>query len=226
MLFLDRTDAGRKLAERLRGHLSPMERSLVLGLPRGGVPVAYEVARSLPAPLDVLIVRKLGVPGHEELAMGAIASGGVRTLNADVIRQIGVPDGVIEKVTEREMRELRRREQLYRGDRAPLEVSNRTVIVIDDGLATGASMRAALEALAEHRPRRLIAAVPVAPGETCLSLQEVADDVVCAETPQPFLGVGRWYANFTQTTDDEVRQLILAARGRRGDDDVREVAHG
>lgn len=208
-IFEDRLHAGRVLAERL-AHLQGHEGLLVLALPRGGVPVAFEVARALHAELDVFIVRKLGYPGHEEYAMGAIASGGVRVMNADP--GIAVSQREIESVVLREQAELVRRERLYRGERPPVEVAGRTVIVVDDGLATGATMRAAVAAIRKQGPGRLIVAVPVGARETCAVLAREADEVVCAETPSPFRAVGLWYRDFPQTTDDEVRTLLEEAR--------------
>jgi putative phosphoribosyl transferase len=217
--FRDRFDAGQQLADRLGGFAGRPD-LLVLGLPRGGVPVAYEVARRLGAPLDVFLVRKLGVPGHEELAMGAIATGGVRVLNEDVVEMLGIPDSVIQAVARREQQELERREREYRGDRPEPDVRDRTIILIDDGLATGSTMRAAAEALKREGAGRIVAAVPVAPPETCDALRRVVDEVVCAVTPEPFYGVGMWYETFSQTTDTEVRELLelgrSPVRGGRG----------
>lgn len=207
-LFRDRREAGRRLAARLSGYGPD---ALVLALPRGGVPVAYEVALALRAPLDVFIVRKLGAPGHEELAMGAIASGGVRVLNDDVLRNLAIPARAIDAAAERERRELERRERLYRGDRPPPEIAGRTVLLIDDGLATGATMRAAVEALKRRDPGRLVVAVPVAAPDTCDALRAEVDEVLCVETPEPFQGVGRWYGSFPQTGDEEVRALLAQA---------------
>src|SRR2546421_10455213 len=181
------------------------------GAARGGVPVAYEIAQALGAGLDVFVVRKLGVPGREELAMGAIASGGVVVINDDVVRGLDIAPEVIQRVAEREGRELLRREQAYREGRPMPNLAGKTVILVDDGLATGASMRAAIEALRQHRPARNVAAVPVAPQSTCQDLAEIIDEVVCATTPSPFLAVGRSYWDFTQTTDEEVRDLLRAA---------------
>ena len=184
---------------------------VVLALPRGGVPVAYEVAHMLRAPLDVFVVRKLGVPGHEELAMGAVASGGVRVLNDDVVRGLGIPDHLVDAVTTWERRELRRRERLYRGDRPAPDVRGKTVILVDDGLATGASMHAAIAALRQQGPARIVVAVPTAARETCDALRADVDDVICAITPEPFHAVGLWYEDFSQTTDEEVRELLARA---------------
>jgi putative phosphoribosyl transferase len=183
----------------------------VLALPRGGVPVAFEVARALNAPLDVFVVRKLGVPGHEELAMGAIASGGARVLNQDVLRALGISRGVVDLVAEREQRELLRREREYRDGRAPVDIRNRTVILVDDGLATGSSMRVAAIALKQKDPAKIIAAVPVGAPETCAEFESEVDKVVCATTPEPFRAVGEWYRDFSQTSDEEVRALLSEA---------------
>lgn len=209
--FRDRRDAGRRLAALLSAYANRSD-VLVLALPRGGVPVAFEVARALDAPLDVFLVRKLGVPGHEELAMGAIASGGVGVLNDELVRDLNLPAHVVAAVTAREQQELARRERLYRGDRPRPEVHGRTVILVDDGLATGATMSAAIKALRQQRPDRIVVAVPVAAPESCAALREEADDIVCAITPEPFYAVGLWYADFSQTTDEEVRDLLAQAR--------------
>jgi putative phosphoribosyl transferase len=207
--FRDRQEAGRRLAEALAPYAG-RPNLVVLALPRGGVPVGYEVARALHAPLDVMLVRKLGVPGYEELAMGAIASGGIRVLSEDVVAAFGIPERVIATIAAHEEEELRRRERIYREHRPPAEVRGRTVILVDDGLATGATMRAAAAALRVQHPERLIVAVPVAPPETCESLRQEVDDVVCALAPEPFLAVGNWYDDFTQTSDEEVRELLRA----------------
>ena len=214
LLFRDRRDAGRFLAgllEEYRGRTDV----IVLGLPRGGVPVAYEVATALGAPLDVFLVRKLGAPGREELAMGAIASGGVMVINDDVVRGLAIAPEAIHHAAEREGRELVRREQAYREGRPFPAVAGKVVIVVDDGLATGSSMRAAIEALRSLRPARIVVAVPAAPQSTCRELTALADEVVCATTPSPFFAVGSSYWNFTQTTDEEVRDLLRAASGSR-----------
>jgi putative phosphoribosyl transferase len=208
--FRDRTEAGQELARQLT-HYAHRPEVLVLGLPRGGIPVAYAVARALHAPLDALLVRKLGTPGQEELAMGAIASGGSRVLNESLIQELDIPEQVIEEITSREQRELARREQLYRGHRPELQVQGRTVILVDDGLATGATMRAAIAALRQQHPARIVVAVPVAPPSVCQALRAVADEVVCLLTPEFFLGVGRWYDDFSPTTDEEVRGLLERA---------------
>ena len=213
--FRDRTEAGRRLAERLTAYADRPD-VLVLALPRGGVPVAYEVARALRAPLDVFLVRKLGVPGYEELAMGAVATGGVRVLNDQIVAGLRIPDHVIEAVAEAEQQELARRERLYRGDRPLPDVRHRTVILVDDGLATGATMQAAIKALRALQPARIVVAVPTGSPETCEQLKAQADDVICAITPEPFHAVGLWYEDFTQTTDEEVRDLLArAAPGRQ-----------
>ncbi len=183
----------------------------MLALPRGGVPVAYEVARALHAPLDVFLVRKLGLPGHEELAMGAIASGGVIVLNEDVVGALGIPRDLIERVAAAEQQELERRERAYRDNRPPPDVRGRTVILIDDGLATGSTMRAAVAALRKLGPARIIVAVPIGAPETCAEFEQEADDVLCAVTPQPFYAVGLWYRDFSQTTDEEFHELLEQA---------------
>jgi len=210
-LFRDRRDAGRKLAQELKEYANRPD-VVVLALPRGGVPVAYEVAKALKAPLDIFLVRKLGVPGHEELAMGAIASGGVRVLNDTVVDALNIPERLIDAVAEKEQRELERRERAYRGDRPKPEVRGKTVILVDDGLATGASMRAAVEALRAQDPARIVVAVPTAAPETCEAFEDTVEEVVCAETPQPFFGVGFWYQDFSQTSDEEVRTLLARAQ--------------
>lgn len=210
MKFRDRTEAGKALGRAL-GRLSGRDDVVVLGMPRGGVTVALEVARALDAPLDIFVVRKLGVPGHDEYAMGAIASGGVRILNEDAVRGLAIPDAVIERVAERERRELERRERLYRGARAPLDVEGRVAILVDDGLATGASMRAAIGALRKLHPARIVVAVPVGSAATCAKLRREADEVVCPLVPLSFQAVGVWYDDFAQTTDAEVRAALEAA---------------
>jgi predicted phosphoribosyltransferase len=205
--FRDRVEAGRRLAIDLAEYAHRPD-VVVLALPRGGVPVAYEVARALGAPLDVFVVRKLGVPGHEEVAMGAIATGDVRVLNESLVRSVGIPRDVIETVTARERAELARRERLYRGNRPPVDIRGRTVILVDDGLATGATMVAAVRAVRQRGPARIVVAVPIAAPETCDAMREEADDVVCAMTPEPFHAVGIWYEDFSQTSDEEVRDLL------------------
>ena len=210
--FLDRHDAGRRLGAALAAAGYDRDGDvIILALPRGGVPVGYEVARRLDAPLDVFLVRKLGVPGHEELAMGAIASGGVLVLNDDVLRHARVGQAEVDHAARRETAELARRERAYRGDRPLPGVDGKTVILIDDGLATGASMRAAAEAVRRLNPKRVVVAVPVAAPETCEHFRGLVDDVVCAVTPQPFAAVGMWYEDFSQTSDDEVRELLERA---------------
>jgi predicted phosphoribosyltransferase len=215
VLYQDRREAGRYLAGKLARYANRPD-VVVLALPRGGVPVAYEVARALNAPLDVFLVRKLGVPGHEEFAMGAIATGGVRILNQDVVSALKIGTDLLDALTAREQRELERRERAYRGDRAPPDVRGRTVILIDDGLATGSTMRAAVAALKEQDPARIVVAVPIATPETCDELRAEVDEVVCAVTPQPFYAVGLWYRDFSQTTDEEVRELLERAERERG----------
>jgi putative phosphoribosyl transferase len=205
--YRDRTHAGRELASKLPEYADRPD-VIVLALPRGGVPVAFEVAKALRAPLDVFIVRKLGVPGHEEYAMGAIATGGVRVLDERVVRAAGVTRAELDAVTAEEQRELDRREHQYRGDRPPPDVAGRTVILVDDGLATGSTMRAAVEALRQEGAARVVVAVPIAPPQTCDAFRDIVDDIVCARTPEPFYAVGLWYEDFSQTTDDEVRELV------------------
>ena len=213
--FRDRRDAGRQLAKKL----SPFARQidvLVLALPRGGVPVGYEVAQALGVPLDVFVVRKLGAPGQEELAMGAIASGGVRILNAEVVDGLGVSPGEIERATLVEKKELERRERLYRGDRPPLDVHGRTVIIVDDGLATGSTMRAAVHALRAQNPKAVVVAVPVAAADTCKQFREEFGEMVCLHAIDPFYAVGAWYEDFGQTSDEQVRQCLERAHRDRG----------
>jgi len=213
MIFQDRREAGRKLADKLHDYRN-MPELLVLALPRGGVPVGFEVARALNAPLDVFVVRKLGLPGHEELAMGAIASGGVRVMNDSVLRHADVPQSMIDAVTAREQSELARREQLYRGGRPPLQVEGRTVLLVDDGLATGSTLRAAIAALRRMHVGKLVVAAPVGAPDTCVQLLREADDVICAQTPWPFHGVGQWYVYFDQTSDEEVQALLAQSQSQ------------
>jgi len=209
-MFRDRTDAGEALAERLSRYAN-RDDVVVLALPRGGVPVAFEVASALGAPLDVFVVRKLGVPWHPELAMGAIASGGIRVLNDEVIRALGISGDVIEEVAEEEGRELERRDAAYRDGRPRPDIHGKTVILVDDGLATGSTMRAAVKAVQRLGPAWVVVAVPVGAVDTCHALRCEADEVVCVETPEPFYGVGSWYDDFSQTTDEEVRDLLARA---------------
>jgi len=209
-LFTDRRDAGRKLAKKLAAYANRSD-VLVLALPRGGVPVAYEVALALHAPLDIFIVRKLGLPGHEELAMGAIATGGALVINQDVVRNFNVPQGLIEAVAKKELKELERRERVFRGDRPVCEIGGKTVILIDDGLATGASMHAAILGIRSKQPARIVAAVPTAALETCEAFKQKVDEMICAMTPEPFYGVSRWYEDFSQTSDEEVQSLLEEA---------------
>ena len=208
--FTDRRDAGRILAQKLSAYADQTD-VIVLALPRGGVPVAYEVALALHVRLDIFLVRKLGLPGREELAIGAIASGGIRVLNQDIIRALSVPEEVINIVARNELQELQRREHNYRGDRAAPEIQNRKVILIDDGLATGASMRAAVVGVRAHHPSWIVIAVPVAAPETCDAFEFEVDEMVCAMTPEPLYGISRWYEDFSQTTDAEVRMLLEEA---------------
>jgi predicted phosphoribosyltransferase len=205
--FADRRDAGRLLAGALERYRD-RDDVVVLGLPRGGVPVAAEVAAALNAPLDVFLVRKLGVPGHEELAMGAIASGGVRVVNADVVRSVGIRQDQLDAVTARELERLVAQERDYRGDAAPVDVRGRTAILVDDGLATGATMRAAIGALRGLGAAAIVVAVPTAPRETCEALSREVEDVVCATTPEPFTAVGIWYRDFRPVSDEQVRELL------------------
>jgi putative phosphoribosyl transferase len=210
-LFMDRADAGRKLAAAMDKY-AVREDVSVLALPRGGVPVAYEVARRLKAPLDVFLVRKLGMPGQEELALGAVASGGVRVLNEEIIRRSSIPVDVLDVVTEREIAELKRRERAYRGEKPLIIVRDKTVILVDDGLATGASMKAAVAGLWTLDPDRVVVAVPVAAPDVCARFQELVDEIICLETPEMFYGVGAWYQDFTQVSDDDVRRLLQQAK--------------
>jgi putative phosphoribosyl transferase len=208
--FANRTEAGEVLATKLAAYANRPD-VLVLGLPRGGVPVAFAVAKALHVPLDVFLVRKLGVPGHDELAMGAIATGGMRVLNDEAVRYLHIPDEVIEAVAARELQEIKRQEHLYRNDHSAPEVRGRTVILVDDGLATGSTMRAAVATLRQQQPARVIVAVPIAAPETCEALSTEVDEIVCARTPAPFYAVGQWYRDFSQTTDEEVRELLAQA---------------
>lgn len=219
--FEDRFDAGRVLAQQLKHHAGKPD-VVVLALPRGGVPVAFEIARAIDAPLDIFVVRKLGAPGYEELAMGAIATGGVRVFNEEVIQHLGVSESWIEATIREQEEELRRREDAYRGDRPPAELENRTVILVDDGLATGASMRAAVRALRLRRPAAITVAVPIGSRDTCDQFRTEVEEVVCARTPEPFHAVGAWYRNFTQTTDEEVRDLLNRSAHERRVRRVRE----
>ena len=214
-IFQNRQHAGRELASELTQYRD-QENTLVLGIPRGGLPVAYEVAAALHLPLDVYVVRKLGMPGHEEYAIGAIASGGVRVLNEEAIGHIFRATDIIEAVTEREQRELKRREVLYRGDRPLLDPKGKIVLLVDDGLATGSTMRAAVAALRQHGAARIIVAVPVAPPETCAELATEADEVICVLEPENFMAVGQFYEDFDQTTDDEVSEILARAEDEFG----------
>ena len=207
--YADRREAGGELARRLT-HLDRSD-VVVLALPRGGVPVAYEVARALDAPLDIFLVRKLGLPGHRELAMGAIASGGVRVLNDDVVGAYGISTSVIDDVAREEQQELKRRERAYRDGQAPARLDGRVVVLVDDGLATGSTMKAAVQAVRAHAPARIVVAVPVGAPDTCREVGRLVDEIVCALAPEGFTAVGQWYLDFSQTTDDEVRDLLHQA---------------
>lgn len=214
-IFDDRTDGGRVLANKLADYKNRQD-VIVLALPRGGVPVAFETAKALNAPLDIFLVRKLGVPGHEELAFGAIASGGVTVFNESLIKDLRIPDWMIEKVIETEQKELERREKIYRKNRPALDLEGKICIIADDGLATGATMRAAIEAVKTMKPRQIIAAAPVASSETCAEIvRKTGALCICAITPEPFYGVGRWYRDFSQTEDEEVQNLLARAERRR-----------
>lgn len=207
MIFLNRTDAGRKLAGRLAAYANRAD-VIVLGLPRGGVPVAFEVARALHAPLDVFLSRKLGVPGQEELAFGALASGGLRVLDQDLIQEIGIPEGEVARVTEKAKKELERRESVYRAGRPPLRVEGLTALLVDDGIATGSSIRAGAKALRQMKPARIVIAVPVAPASTCKRLRDEVDELVCLHMPEMFFAIGQFYEDFSQLTDEEVIDFL------------------
>lgn len=214
--YTDRAEAGRQLAREMSAYADRPD-AIVLGLPRGGVAVAYEVAEALGVPMDIMVVRKLGTPGQEELAMGAIATGGARVLNQQVIRGAGVPDELVEQATRREERELERRERAYRGDRPRPGLAGRCVILVDDGLATGATMWAAVEAARTGGAAEIVVAVPVGPGQTIRALRQSVDDVICPTVPEVFYAVGQWYADFPQVSDDEVCELLHEAWARQGE---------
>lgn len=225
MIYRDRIDAGKQLATKLDDYAN-RDDVLVLALPRGGVPVAYEVAKALRVPLDIFLVRKLGVPGHEELAMGAISTGGVRVLNHDVVDYLGISTDVIDAMANTELKELERRERAYRSDRPEPEVRGKTVILIDDGLATGSTMLAAVKALRWQEPARIVVAVPVSARQTCDEYRMGVDEIICAKTPEPFMGVGMWYRDFSQTTDEEVREILAQAEKLKPSDLAdRELVH-
>ena len=209
-IFENRRDAGKQLAKEL-SEFKGQNDAIVLGLPRGGIPVAYEVAKALELPLDVFIVRKLGVPGQPELAMGAIASGDIKVMNESVVRNAGISDQQIEEVAHKEKEELKKREKAYRGARPDIDLQGKTVLIVDDGLATGASMRAAISALRKHNPKKIIAAIPTAPRDTCQEFESEVDQIICLRTPSPFWGVGGSYQNFSQTTNEEVRTFLNKA---------------
>lgn len=205
--FRNRTEAGKLLAQKLKGYKNSSD-VIVLALPRGGVPVGFEIAKALNVPFDVCVVRKLGIPHHPELAMGAITSNGVRVLNYNILSEWNIPDKIIDKVSAKELRELRRREHSYRDNRPGLNVINRTVILVDDGIATGSTIRAVIALMRQQKPKRIIVAVPVAPYSVCKELQAEVDNLVCLTMPEPFYAVGLWYENFSQTSDEQVHELI------------------
>ena len=205
--FRNRTEAGQLLAQKLQAYTDCSD-AIVLALPRGGVPVGYEIAKALNLPFDVCVVRKLGIPHHPELAMGAIASNGVRVLNYDILNEWGIPDKVIDKVSAKELRELRRREYSYRNNHLPVDVKNCTVILVDDGIATGSTIRAVIALIRQQQPKRIIVAVPVAPKSVCKELQAEVDKLICLKMPEPFYAVGLWYDNFSQTSDEQVQKLL------------------
>jgi predicted phosphoribosyltransferase len=225
MIFRNRQEAGRRLAAYL-GKYANRQDVMVLGVPRGGVPIAFEVAIALNLPLDVFVLRKLGVPGHEEFAFGAIGSGGVRVLDRDVVEYLGLSNLIIEAVTRAERAELARREQTYRGGRPPLDVRGQTVILVDDGIATGASLTAGVRALRQMQPAAIVIAAPVAPQTTVNRLRREVDDVVCAEIPETFFGVGQFYADFSQVSDEEVNELLQRASRQRGVPQYHNVGSG
>ncbi len=222
MIFSNRKEAGQRLAERLRDYANRKD-VIVLGIPRGGVPVAFEVAKTLKVPLDILLLRKLGVPGHEELGFGAIASGGIRTLSQEIVEALRLSPLDIELVTNRERKELKRREHAYRGHRPPLSVKGLTVILVDDGIATGSGMRAAVGALRQMQPARIVIAVPVAPSSSCDRLRSEVDDLVCLAMPEPFYGVGQFYFDFSQVSDQEVNELLDRAAKEIGEPEYASV---
>ena len=225
MIYRNRIDAGKQLAARLTRYAN-RDDVLVLALPRGGVPVGFEVARALNVPLDIFLVRKLGVPGHEELAMGAISTGDVRVLNEDIVDYLRIPMRVIDAVSANELRELKRREHAYRGNRPEPDVQGRTVILVDDGLATGSTMRAVAAALRQQNPARIVVAVPVSAPQTCDEYRMGVDEIICANTPEPFYGVGMWYEDFSQTPDEEVRELLEKAEAiYSAEAEDRELTH-
>ena len=214
MNFTDRIDAGRRLAKKLESYASRKD-VIVLGIPRGGVPVAFQVANELAVPLDVFVVRKLGVPSHKELAFGAIASGGIRVLDSQIVDEVGISEVQIELISAEERQELNRRESVYRGGRSPLKLEGKTVILVDDGIATGASTRAAIAALRRLKPGMIVLAAPVAPASTCKRLRREVDDLVCLDTPESFFAIGQFYDDFSQVSDAEVTSLLHLSAERR-----------
>lgn len=223
MIFKNRQEAGRELATRLAKYAN-REDVLVLGVPRGGIPVAFEVASALHVPLDIFVLRKLGVPGHEELAFGAIGSGGVRILNADIVDQLGISELDIAAATKEQTKELERREQRYRGNRPPLDVRGRTVILVDDGIATGASLRAAIHAIRKMTPAAIVAAVPVAPRTSCHLIRREVDELVCLDTPEFFFAIGEFYRDFSQVSDEQVVELLDRAARQKMEKQPQEAA--
>jgi len=224
MYFHDRIDAGRQLAQALHAYKNKPD-AIVLALPRGGVPVAYEIAHALHLPLDLMLVRKLGVPGHEELAMGAIANGNIQVLNEDIVQGLNIPESIIADVSAAEHAELERRNKAYRHGEPPPKLEAHTVILVDDGCATGANMRAAVQAVAKQRAARIVVAVPVASESAYETLREIADEVVCLDIPEPFLGVGRFYYDFSQTSDAEVKMLLKKSKNGNRKKYLEDASH-
>lgn len=212
--FADRIEAGQALAERL-SYLAGTPNLIILALPRGGVPLGFEIAKALHAPLDIFLVRKLGAPGHKEFAMGALAENGVRFIDRQTIHELGISEAVIEQITSEEQQELERRQQLYRGQKPPLEIAGRIVIIVDDGLATGSTMKAAIQAIRKQHPQKILVAVPVGAADTCKELKQLADEVICLMTPEPFYAVGLWYRSFPQLSDADVITLLAKEHQER-----------